>query len=211
VRTNFYQRPERPVIAIKVESGRVEGMPSPKPLCEIYVHARKLEGIHLRGGKVARGGIRWSDRHDDFRIEILGLMKTQMVKNAIIVPVGAKGGFVLKGELPPRPALGPRGSCGFIRAAGRDRQHRRRQVVHRPTWCCDDDVLPVVRGKELPLSVSSNTVSSTTASGSACLRGKASARSKVASPHGRLGYRHRQNSNRRRERPPRSASETWRG
>ncbi len=105
VRTNFYQRPERPVIAIKVESGGVEGMPSPKPLFEIYVHSRRLEGIHLRGGKVARGGIRWSDRHDDFRIEILGLMKTQMVKNAIIVPVGAKGGFVLKGELPPRPAL----------------------------------------------------------------------------------------------------------
>ncbi len=105
VRTNFYQRPERPVIAIKVESGKVEGMPSPKPLYEIYVHARKLEGIHLRGGKVARGGIRWSDRHDDFRIEILGLMKTQTVKNAIIVPVGAKGGFALKGELPPRPAL----------------------------------------------------------------------------------------------------------
>jgi glutamate dehydrogenase len=105
VRTNFYQRPERPVIAIKVESGKVEGMPSPKPLFEIYVHSRRLEGIHLRGGKVARGGIRWSDRHDDFRTEILGLMKTQMVKNAIIVPVGAKGGFVLKGELPPRPAL----------------------------------------------------------------------------------------------------------
>jgi glutamate dehydrogenase len=105
VRTNFYQRPERPVVATKVESGKVEGMPSPKPLVEIYVHSPKLEGVHLRGGKVARGGIRWSDRHDDFRTEILGLMKTQMVKNAIIVPVGAKGGFVLKGALPTRPAL----------------------------------------------------------------------------------------------------------
>jgi glutamate dehydrogenase len=72
---------------------------------EIYVHSRRLEGIHLRGGKVARGGIRWSDRHDDFRTEVLGLMKTQMVKNAIIVPVGSKGGFVLKGNVPPRPAL----------------------------------------------------------------------------------------------------------
>jgi glutamate dehydrogenase len=72
---------------------------------EIYVHSRLLEGIHLRGGKVARGGIRWSDRHDDFRTEVLGLMKTQMVKNAIIVPVGSKGGFVLKGKVPPRPAL----------------------------------------------------------------------------------------------------------
>ena len=105
VRTNAYQRPERPVFAIKVESGRVDGMVSPRPLFEIYVHSRQLEGIHLRGGKVARGGMRWSDRHDDFRTEILGLMKTQMVKNAIIVPVGSKGGFVLKGQLPPRPAL----------------------------------------------------------------------------------------------------------
>jgi glutamate dehydrogenase len=105
VRTNFYQRPERPVIAIKVESAKVEGMMSPRPLYELYVHSRLLEGIHLRGGKVARGGIRWSDRHDDFRTEILGLMKTQMLKNSIIVPVGSKGGFVLKGTVPPRPAL----------------------------------------------------------------------------------------------------------
>jgi glutamate dehydrogenase len=105
LRTNFYQRPERPVVSIKVESRRVEGMASPRPLVEIYVHSRRLEGIHLRGGRVARGGIRWSDRHDDFRTEILGLMKTQMVKNSIIIPLGSKGGFVLKGELPPRPAL----------------------------------------------------------------------------------------------------------
>ncbi len=105
VRTNAYQRPERPVFSIKVERARVEGMVSPRPLFEIYVHSCRLEGIHLRGGKVARGGLRWSDRHDDFRTEVLGLMKTQMVKNSIIVPVGSKGGFVLKGELPPRPAL----------------------------------------------------------------------------------------------------------
>jgi len=105
LRTNFYQRPERPVVSIKVDSRKVEGMPSPRPMFEIYVHSRLLEGIHLRGGKVARGGIRWSDRHDDFRTEVLGLMKTQMVKNAIIVPVGSKGGFVLKGKVPTRPAL----------------------------------------------------------------------------------------------------------
>jgi glutamate dehydrogenase len=105
VRTNAYQRPERPVFVIKVECGRVAGMGSPRPLFEIYVHSRTLQGIHLRGGKIARGGLRWSDRHDDFRTEILGLMKTQMVKNAIIVPVGSKGGFVLKGVLPARPAL----------------------------------------------------------------------------------------------------------
>ena len=78
---------------------RVEGMPSPRPMYEIFLHSRRLEGIHLRGGRVARGGIRWSDRHDDYRTEILGLMKTQMVKNSVIVPVGSKGGFVLKGEV----------------------------------------------------------------------------------------------------------------
>ena len=105
VRTNFYQSPERPVVSVKIESARVESMPSPRPLFEIYVHSPRLEGVHLRGGRVARGGIRWSDRHDDFRTEILGLMKTQTLKNSIIIPVGSKGGFVLKGELPPRPAL----------------------------------------------------------------------------------------------------------
>jgi glutamate dehydrogenase len=105
LRTNFFQQPERPVIAIKVDSRKVASMPSPRPMFEIYVHSRLLEGIHLRGGRVARGGIRWSDRHDDFRTEVLGLMKTQMIKNSIIVPVGSKGGFVLKGSVPARPAL----------------------------------------------------------------------------------------------------------
>src|SRR5262249_20968148 len=105
LRTNAYQRPQRPVFSIKVDSRKVEGMPSPRPLVEIYVHSPRLEGIHLRGGKVARGGIRWSDPHDDVRTAIPGLMKTQMVKNSIIVPVGSKGGFVLKGDVPGRPAL----------------------------------------------------------------------------------------------------------
>lgn len=105
LRSNFFQKPERPVFSVKVDSRKVAGMPTPRPIFEIYVHSRLLEGIHLRGGKVARGGIRWSDRHDDFRTEVLGLMKTQMVKNSIIVPVGSKGGFVLKGNVPLRPAL----------------------------------------------------------------------------------------------------------
>jgi glutamate dehydrogenase len=105
LRTNAYQRPERPVFSIKVDSQKVEGLPTPRPMVEVYVHSRRIEGIHLRGGRVARGGIRWSDRHDDFRTEVLGLMKTQMVKNSVIVPVGSKGGFVLKGDVPPRPAL----------------------------------------------------------------------------------------------------------
>ena len=105
LRTNFYQIPERPVFSIKMDSRNVEGMPAPRPMFEIYVHSNRLEGIHLRGGRVARGGIRWSDRHDDFRTEVLGLMQTQMLKNTIIVPVGSKGGFVLKGNVPAPPAL----------------------------------------------------------------------------------------------------------
>jgi glutamate dehydrogenase len=98
VRTNFYQQPERPVIAVKIDCRQVQGLPLPRPVFEIYTHSPLLEGVHLRGGRVSRGGIRWSDRPDDFRAEILGLMQTQMLKNAIIVPVGSKGGFVLKGR-----------------------------------------------------------------------------------------------------------------
>ncbi len=82
--------------AFKISAIGIIDMPAPRPLYEIYVHSAAMEGIHLRGGKVARGGIRWSDRPDDFRTEILGLMKTQMTKNALIVPVGSKGGFVVK-------------------------------------------------------------------------------------------------------------------
>ena len=76
------------------------GLPEPRPLYEIWVYSPRFEGIHLRGGKVARGGLRWSDRPDDFRTEVLGLVKAQMVKNTVIVPVGSKGGFVLK-KAPP--------------------------------------------------------------------------------------------------------------
>ena len=98
VRTNFFLRRQRDdyFFAFKISALGIIDMPAPRPLFEIYVHAATMEGIHLRGGKVARGGIRWSDRPDDFRTEILGLMKTQMTKNALIVPVGSKGGFVVK-------------------------------------------------------------------------------------------------------------------
>jgi glutamate dehydrogenase len=100
VRTNFYQmdRAGKPkaLIAIKFESRRLDGVPPPRPLYEIFVYSPRVEGGHLRFGKVARGGIRWSDRPQDFRTEILGLVKAQNVKNAVIVPVGAKGGFVPK-------------------------------------------------------------------------------------------------------------------
>ncbi len=98
VRSNFHLRRVKDdfFIAIKINSLGVIDMPAPRPYCEIYVHAKEMEGLHLRGGKVARGGIRWSDRADDFRTEILGLMQTQVNKNALIIPTGAKGGFVVK-------------------------------------------------------------------------------------------------------------------
>src|SRR5262249_19207991 len=118
VRTNFYQSPSSPTppspaggggraaaekdgaagraVAIKLDSRKVDGMPLPRPWCEIFICSPRLEAVHLRFGPVARGGIRWSDRPQDFRTEVLGLVKAQQVKNAVIVPVGAKGGFVPK-------------------------------------------------------------------------------------------------------------------
>jgi glutamate dehydrogenase len=99
VRTNAY-KPGRDSLSLKLWSPAVPGMPDPRPLFEIFVWAAHVEGIHLRGGRVARGGIRWSDRREDYRAEILGLMKAQMTKNALIVPTGAKGGFVLRNLLP---------------------------------------------------------------------------------------------------------------
>ena len=100
LRTNFFQttadgRPND-VISFKLDARRIEGLPEPRPFREIFLHSPRVEGLHLRFGKVARGGIRWSDRPQDFRTEILGLVKAQQVKNAVIVPVGAKGGFVPK-------------------------------------------------------------------------------------------------------------------
>ena len=100
LRTNFYQTDEagnmRPTIAIKINSSLIDELPEPRPYREIFVYAPDVEGIHLRGGPIARGGLRWSDRPEDFRTEVLGLAKAQQVKNAVIVPVGAKGGFVPK-------------------------------------------------------------------------------------------------------------------
>lgn len=101
LRTNFFQpqdkhTPYKDYISFKFDSQKLLELPLPRPFREIFVYSMRVEGIHLRGGKVARGGLRWSDRHEDFRTEVLGLMKAQMVKNAIIVPVGSKGGFVVK-------------------------------------------------------------------------------------------------------------------
>ena len=100
IRTNFYHNPA--AIALKLTPRNIEIMPHPRPLFEIFVFSQRIEGTHLRSAKVARGGIRWSERLEDFRSEVLGLMKTQRVKNVIIVPSGAKGGFILKS--PPKDA-----------------------------------------------------------------------------------------------------------
>ncbi len=103
LRTNYFQRENgqaKPYLSVKLDSKKVLGLPLPRPNVEVFVYSPRMEGIHLRGGKVARGGIRWSDRPEDFRTEILGLIKAQMVKNAVIVPVGSKGGFVVKA--PPK-------------------------------------------------------------------------------------------------------------
>ncbi|MBX9796952.1 NAD-glutamate dehydrogenase domain-containing protein [Sphingomonas sp.] len=102
LRTNFYTPAAHEALAFKLDSHRVPGLPQPLPWREIWVYSPRLEGIHLRAGPVARGGLRWSDRRDDFRTEILGLMKAQRVKNAVIVPTGAKGGFYPKAL--PSPA-----------------------------------------------------------------------------------------------------------
>ena len=100
VRTNVFAPAAEEALAFKINSSMVPGLPAPVPWREIWVYSPRVEGIHLRGGPVARGGLRWSDRRDDFRTEILGLMKAQLVKNAVIVPTGAKGGFYPK-QLPP--------------------------------------------------------------------------------------------------------------
>jgi glutamate dehydrogenase len=96
LRTNAFAPAAKEALAFKLDSAKVPGLPQPLPWREIWVYSPRVEGIHLRAGPVARGGLRWSDRRDDFRTEILGLMKAQRVKNAVIVPTGAKGGFYPK-------------------------------------------------------------------------------------------------------------------
>ncbi|HNQ91301.1 MAG TPA: NAD-glutamate dehydrogenase [Alphaproteobacteria bacterium] len=104
LRTNFFQMDQSGMlkswVSVKLDSAQVPNIPDPRPFREIFVYSPRIEGVHLRGGKIARGGLRWSDRHEDFRVEVLGLMKAQQVKNAVIVPMGAKGGFVVK--MPPK-------------------------------------------------------------------------------------------------------------
>ena len=155
IRTNFFQTDKdgqlKALIAVKFESGKITDLPLPRPLYEIFVYSPRVEGVHMRFGKVARGGIRWSDRPQDFRTEILGLVKAQQVKNAVIVPVGAKGGFVPK--LMPKGADARTGAGGRHRhlqavhldAARHHRQHpSRRQRSFRPTaWCATRATIPI--------------------------------------------------------------------
>lgn len=104
LRTNFYQMDDagqaKSWVSIKLDPQLIADIPEPRPYREIFVYSPRVEGIHLRGGPIARGGLRWSDRHEDFRTEVLGLMKAQQVKNSVIVPMGSKGGFVVKN--PPK-------------------------------------------------------------------------------------------------------------
>src|SRR4029077_20772948 len=115
LRTNYFVRGEggepKSYLAVKLDPRQVPDLPAPRPRFEIFVYSPRFEGVHLRFGPVARGGLRWSDRREDFRTEVLGLVKAQAVKNSVIVPVGAKGGFVLK----QLPNAGRGGSVGPAR------------------------------------------------------------------------------------------------
>lgn len=115
LRTNYYQTDTagapKPYLSVKLDSRAISFLPNPKPYREVFVYSSRMEGVHLRNGRIARGGIRWSDRAEDFRTEVLGLMKAQTVKNSVIVPSGAKGGFIVK-----RPPVG--GDRAAIQAEG---------------------------------------------------------------------------------------------
>ncbi|MFC9553597.1 NAD-glutamate dehydrogenase [Rhodococcus sp. NPDC056960] len=120
VRTNYYRTGDgvrrSPALSLKLEPSALSQLPQPRPRFEVFVYSPHVEGVHLRYGAVARGGLRWSDRREDFRTEILGLVKAQAVKNAVIVPVGAKGGFVV--TRPPAPTGDPVADRDASRAAG---------------------------------------------------------------------------------------------
>jgi glutamate dehydrogenase len=122
LRTNAFRRRSNgefaDEIAVKLNPQKIMFLPEPRPVFEIFVCSPLVEGVHLRGGPVARGGLRWSDRPEDFRTEVLGLVKAQMVKNAVIVPVGAKGGFVIK------QSTAPQADRDAVRAEGVDRYRR---------------------------------------------------------------------------------------
>ena len=137
-------------LAIKLDSRAVDGLPEPRPWREIFVYGAEVEGVHLRFGPVARGGLRWSDRAQDYRTEVLGLVKAQQVKNAVIVPVGAKGGFypeAAAGRRQPRRDL--RGRHHGLRelrlqpAVDHRQSRRRRRHSADRTWCAATATIPI--------------------------------------------------------------------
>ena len=144
VRTNYFQNDQQDpgYLSFKLDSTKIDNLPRPRPRFEIFVYSTRFEGIHLRGGMVARGGLRWSDRREDYRTEVLGLMKAQMVKNAVIVPAGSKGGFITKqiAQLAQNEIYGEVQACYslYIQAlleltdnrVGNDIQHPLQTVIH---------------------------------------------------------------------------------
>lgn len=147
MRCNFHLHRNWPdyFVAFKINSLGVIDMPAPKPQNEIYVHAVDMEGIHLRAGKISRGGIRWSDRPDDFRVEILGLMQTQVSKNALIIPTGAKGGFVVKhnGSKIDMKAAGKKAYITLMRGLlDLTDNYTDNQITQMPQLVCYDDPDP---------------------------------------------------------------------
>jgi glutamate dehydrogenase len=117
LRTNYFQRDEqrarKPYLSFKLDPQQIKELPAPRPMFEIFVYSPAMEGLHMRMGKVARGGIRWSDRREDFRTEILGLMKAQNVKNVVIVPMGSKGGFVVRNPSTDRATFQKEGVAAY--------------------------------------------------------------------------------------------------
>lgn len=146
LRTNAYQDKKSFTISIKLNCKIITEMPVPRPMFEIFVNGLDVSGVHHRGGKVARGGIRWSDRTEDFRTEVLGLSKTQIVKNSIIIPTGAKGGFIVK--KPSRDNLELRENVEicyktFIRSLLQITDNRKKGQIIRPAnTICYDDIDP---------------------------------------------------------------------
>ncbi len=145
-RTNYFLNDGKKYISIKISSKEINSMPLPKPFREIFVYSNRFEAIHLRGGKIARGGIRWSDRLEDFRTEVLGLMKTQMTKNSVIIPVGSKGGFVLKKNINKENLLQEGIDCYRLFLSGvldlTDNINSSADVIHPNGILCYDDFDP---------------------------------------------------------------------
>ena len=146
LRTSYFQRATtgRPkeYVAFKFDARAIDFLPKPRPMVEVFVYSPNFEGVHMRYGRVARGGLRWSDRKEDFRTEILGLVKAQKVKNTVIMPVGAKGGFVLKrgGFADGRKRSRPRASPATASSSAAllditDNLDAGKRSSRRRTWC----------------------------------------------------------------------------